>query len=68
MLFGTITACGLSATFTIGAYHGYGQHASQISGADEAILRKIAFAIIFLYIVTLGDGFCFFFYAWECYQ
>lgn len=52
MLFGTITACGLSATFTIGAYHGYGQHASQLTEADQEVLRKIAFAIIFLYIVT----------------
>ncbi|KAI5361001.1 hypothetical protein Slin15195_G089110 [Septoria linicola] len=52
MLFGTLTALGLSATFAIAAYHGYGKHVSQLRPEDLAALRKIAFAIIFLYIIT----------------
>lgn len=52
MLMGTITAIGLSASYIVGAHHGFGKHVAQITPHEVQLLRKITFACIFLYIMA----------------
>ncbi|KAM3421490.1 hypothetical protein BST61_g1883 [Cercospora zeina] len=52
MLFGTITAFGLSACITAATYNGFGGYAFQATPDDLRALRKLAFAALIFYVVS----------------